>query len=114
MSGTSSCSRALLLLATLVSAVPAFAQDADKGRAIYVARCQACHGAEGRGDGPAARALPQKPRDMRRADFWREFDDAELAAIITAGRPGTVMRGFPMEPAQMKQLLAYLRTFQPR
>lgn len=114
MSWFPSCSRTLLAAAALLAATPSSAGDADKGRAIYVARCQACHGPDGSGNGPAARALPQKPRDMRQTDFWRDHDDRKLESIITAGRPGTAMRGFPMEAAQMKQLLAYLRTFQPR
>ena len=32
-----------------------------RGRVIYVDKCGVCHGAEGRGDGPAAAGLRLKP-----------------------------------------------------
>jgi mono/diheme cytochrome c family protein len=36
-----------------------------RGQQIHRARCAVCHGDEGRGDGPAAAALPLKPPDLR-------------------------------------------------
>jgi mono/diheme cytochrome c family protein len=36
-----------------------------RGREIYASRCAVCHGEDGRGDGPAAAALPLKPPDLR-------------------------------------------------
>ncbi len=36
-----------------------------EGQRLYVAHCGACHGATGRGDGPAAIALDVRPRDFR-------------------------------------------------
>jgi mono/diheme cytochrome c family protein len=105
----------LALVAWLVSSTdPAFAADATSGRSIYVAKCQACHGASGRGDGPAARALPKAPRSFATTDFWDGLTNEKLAASIASGKPGTAMRGFPMEPAQMNDLVAYLRDFQPK
>jgi mono/diheme cytochrome c family protein len=84
----------------------------DDGRAVYAAKCQACHGAEGRGDGPAARALPRKPRDFSSSEFWASTTDARVRAVITQGLPGSIMRGYPMPPAQLDALLAYLRSFE--
>jgi mono/diheme cytochrome c family protein len=40
------------------------AQYARHGRALYVQYCVACHGASGRGDGPAAAALKVPPPDL--------------------------------------------------
>jgi mono/diheme cytochrome c family protein len=96
------------LLTLLV--VPALA-GADEGRAIYVAKCQACHGVEGKGDGPAARALPKKPRDLSSPAFWSSNSDEQVRAAITNGLPGTIMREFPMPPAQLADLMAYLKAF---
>ncbi|MEJ2371542.1 MAG: cytochrome c, partial [Gemmatimonadales bacterium] len=40
------------------------AQDLENGEAIYRAWCLECHGAEGRGDGPAAERMLPRPRDF--------------------------------------------------
>jgi len=100
---------ALLLALTMAHAEP----SATEGRSTYVAKCQACHGPEGKGDGPAARALPKPPRDFSSAAFWKGLTDAKLKATISQGKPGTAMRGFAMNEAQLDSLVAYLRTLQP-
>jgi high-affinity iron transporter len=89
------------------------AADPEQGRATYVAKCQACHGPEGKGDGPAARALPKPPRDFTSAAFWKGQTDAKLGSTITQGKPGSAMRGFSMSEEQLASLVAYLRTLQP-
>lgn len=99
---------ALLFALTLAHADPA----AD-GRSTYVAKCQACHGPEGKGDGPASRALPKPPRDFTSAAFWKGQTDAKLQATISQGKPGSAMRGFTMSEPQLASLVAYLRTLQP-
>ena len=40
------------------------------GQALFAANCTACHGAEGRGNGPAAKSLPVPPADLTAAHFW--------------------------------------------
>ncbi|MCB9685969.1 MAG: cytochrome c [Alphaproteobacteria bacterium] len=96
--------------ATLLTATaPAFA-GAEEGRPIYVAKCQACHGASGKGDGPAARALPKPPRDFTSAEFWSSTTDDAVKTVVRQGLPGTIMRGFPMPDDQADNLLAYLRS----
>src|SRR5205807_9582760 len=37
------------------------AAEAPPGKALFAQYCAACHGAEGRGDGPSAASLPTKP-----------------------------------------------------
>lgn len=101
------------MLALLFSFTLAIAGPADDGRALYVAKCQACHGAEGKGDGPAARALPKPPRDFTSADFWNGQTDNKLRSTITQGKPGSAMRGFSMSEAQLSALVAYLHTLEP-
>lgn len=88
--------------------------SAEQGRALYLAKCVACHGPQGAGDGPAARALPRKPKDMTQASFWQGTTDQQLESVIRNGKPGSAMRAFPMKPQQMASLIAYLRTFDPR
>jgi hypothetical protein len=50
----------------------------------YAARCAACHGARGHGDGPAASSLRPPPRNFTDPAWARRTDD-ELAALIRDG-----------------------------
>ena len=58
-----------------------------RGREVYVDQCQACHGSEGRGDGPAARFLDPKPRDFKSGE-WVHAEDGTVEAIVTVIRGG--------------------------
>ena len=98
-----------ILLALLL---PTAHAGADEGRAIYVAKCQSCHGTDGRGDGPASRALPKRPRDMTDPAFWKEFSETQVRTTVSQGKPGSIMRGFPMPDDQLSDLLAYLKSLQ--
>ena len=99
-----------MLLSLLVLA--AHADDLEKGRSIYVARCQSCHGETGRGDGPAAKALPKAPKDFSTAEYWSSTKEAQVRMYITEGKPGTIMRGFPMPEEQLVTLVAYMQSLQ--
>lgn len=44
--------------------VPVSPASLAKGKAVYKAECASCHGDSGRGDGPKAGTLEQKPRDL--------------------------------------------------
>lgn len=65
-----------------------------KGAALYQAHCASCHGAEGRGDGPAGRGLEPPPNDFhdRERQFVRSLYG--LYNTITLGVNGTGMRAF--------------------
>jgi mono/diheme cytochrome c family protein len=106
------CFVALGIVGSLARVSPAEA-GTDEGKAIYVAKCQACHGSTGKGDGPASRALPKKPKDFTTAEYWKSATDESVKAVILQGMPGTIMRGFPMAPEQLTDLVAYLRSLAP-
>ena len=106
--------RMMLIAGGLLLSVSAWAADPDAGRSSYVARCQSCHGAAGAGDGPAARALPKPPRSFTTAEFWASMTDEKLVAVITNGKPGSAMRGFPLDETQRADLVAYLRSLEPK
>ena len=69
----------------------------DDGAAVYPDRCAACHGAEGRGDGPLAATLPVPPADLTAGHLWMH-DDGELFGWLTHGieapQGGLAMPGF--------------------
>lgn len=88
--------------------------DPVKGRGVHMANCMACHGREGAGDGPAARALRPAPRAWNTAEFWAEMTPERVRAAIRSGAPGTAMMGFPQltEP-DVVNLLAFMDTLRP-
>lgn len=63
---------------------PAAGEDPHLGLIEYEIACMPCHGIEGRGDGPLAAKLPNKPSDLTRitkANGGR-FPSNEIARII--------------------------------
>jgi len=91
----------------------------EQGRSIYVYRCSACHGPTGKGDGPSSDLLLRKhgvrPRDLTDARFARTKSDQELFAVISLGGGHTGRSVYmpasanDLTPAQIKDLVAYLR-----
>lgn len=75
--------------------------SADVIKGAYIQHCSACHGAEGRGDGPAAAQLYPRPRDFvtspfRFASTGGRTEDvlAALQRTIAVGVPRSGMPGF--------------------
>src|SRR2546429_869458 len=108
---------ALLLLA---GAAPAFAQDANAGKAVYERKCLLCHGEKGDGKGASAELLVPKPRDFTkglykiRSTANKTPSDQDLFRIITDGMPGTSMPSWAVLPDKDRHhLVAYLKTFAP-
>jgi mono/diheme cytochrome c family protein len=87
--------------------------DAAHGQQIYAQTCSPCHGASGKGDGPAAAALNPKPSDHTSATVMGARTDAKLAEIIKMG--GSVVGKPTMPPApqlsetDLRDVIAYLR-----
>jgi len=55
--------RALTLVAIILAGA-ASAQEADRGRDVYVSHCATCHGPTGHGNGPMADVLSVAPTDL--------------------------------------------------
>lgn len=56
-----------------------------KGKVLYDMYCVSCHGASGRGDGPAAAILSPRPRDHTNRAYMDTLTDEYLANIIRKG-----------------------------
>ena len=56
----------------------------ERGRELYRKHCVACHGTEGRGDGPMAERLTPKPTNLVRAAG--HHSDGEIAWKTETGR----------------------------
>ena len=64
--------------------------ESGKGRALYEKLCVACHGMQGKGDGPTGKVLVPPPADFTSAASKKK-PAAELQRIIEQGKPGTAM-----------------------
>jgi mono/diheme cytochrome c family protein len=75
-----------------------------RGRKVYEQTCMACHGPDGRGDGPQVKdpafknenGTPARPRDLTSGIFKGGGDPDRLYLRIRLGMPGTPM---PANPA---------------
>jgi mono/diheme cytochrome c family protein len=65
--------------------IPADDKSQDAGKQIYLANCLACHGAAGKGDGPAAIACNPRPHDLSDPKIAAQTD-GELFWKITNGK----------------------------
>jgi mono/diheme cytochrome c family protein len=61
------------------------AQARAEATDIFESRCVACHGPEGRGDGPAASNLNPRPRDFHNRKWQKSIDDATITRAIVYG-----------------------------
>ncbi len=64
--------------------VPAPYSNPTSGKAMYEAYCASCHGADARGEGPAAPALKTAPTNLTTLALKNggTFPDAHVAAVI--------------------------------
>jgi mono/diheme cytochrome c family protein len=86
--------------------------DATKGKTVFQQNCMICHGAKGRGDGPAASGLATRPANYseRHSSLERQLK------IITEG--GASEKLSPIMPAwgdtlseqEIKDVVTYVRT----
>lgn len=108
-------------LSTLSHYLQAPAGVAAEGRALFLHHCAACHGTEGKGNGPFAARLAMMqnkavPRNLTDAEYMGGLKDERIYATISLGG-GHFKKAVQMPawnlvltPAQMKNLVAYVRT----
>jgi len=85
--------------------------DPAKGKAIYEKNCMVCHGPQGKGDGPAGKALQPPAADLTSAASKKK-SEAELMQVVENGRTGTAMSPYKNQLSQteLNDLLAYVLT----
>lgn len=90
---------------------------AGKGAAIFTAQCSACHGPEGKGDGPGSRGLvdvwenPIVPADLAREHHKSGDAPGDLYRTIATGLNGTPMVGYAevLKPEEIWDLVAFIQ-----
>jgi high-affinity iron transporter len=77
-----------------VTTTPRQAPDLTRAQALFQAQCTACHGASGRGDGPAAKGMEPAPSNFHDAGRMQQRSIYGLYNTITLGVGGTPMQAF--------------------
>ena len=80
------------------------------GAAVFHTNCEACHGPQGRGDGPAGQSLNPPPGNLAR--LQDQADDDYLFWRIHDGKPGTAMVAWKgiLSDEQIWQVVSFIRT----
>jgi mono/diheme cytochrome c family protein len=99
--------RALALLAVVLMAAPLLADTA----ALWKQKCAPCHGENGTGETTMGKKLAV--RNLASAEVQKQ-SDAALLAIITKGKNKMPAYGGKIADADLKALLAHIRTFGPK
>ena len=116
------CSLACALGILTTTMLPARAQSSN-GKVIFDAKCVECHGASGKGDGPAATQLTPRPRDfttgkykIRTTESGTGPTDEDLIQSVRQGLYGTAMPGWEriLSDSDIRDVVAYIKSLAPR
>ena len=94
--------------ALLIISKPAFAAPAPD---LYQSKCTMCHGADGRGDTPAGKAV--KVHDFHSPAIVK-MSNAELIAITSAGKGKMPGYGGKLSGSEIESLVAHIRILQKK
>jgi cytochrome c5 len=93
----------------------------SEAKTIFATRCTTCHGAEGKGNGPAAITLTPKPRNYTDPAWQKSVTDDHIKEIIVKG--GQAVGKSPLmppnpdlenKPQVVEGLVAIVRSFGPK
>ncbi len=103
--------------------IPAPPQAANSGAPMapgqqkYEQFCAACHGADGKADGPGAVALNPRPRNFHDVAWQDKVDDAHIHKVIKEGGPSVGLSptmaawGASLTDAEIDEITKYVRSF---
>ncbi len=92
---------------------PLGADAAVEGANVFKINCEACHGPQGHGDGPAGVVLDPQPKNL--AILQATAGDDFLYWRINTGKDGTAMVAWKgvLTDEQIWQAVAFIRTLKP-
>ncbi len=105
----SGASPAPAVLARLASTELLLPTAALTGAEVFAQQCVACHGKEGKGNGPAASALNPRPADLTDQERMNSVNDEALFELIRDGKGTMPGFGSLLEPEELVAVRDYVR-----
>jgi high-affinity iron transporter len=99
--------RRQVITAYRLGVAPRQPPDLEVGARAYAAQCASCHGAQGRGDGPAAKGLDPAPADFHDHARMAQRSLYGLYNTITLGVAGTGMSSYRQLSEEQRWALAF-------
>ena len=96
-----------IIEAYAIQIAPKRLPDLARGAQLYQTHCSGCHGAAGRGDGPAVKGMEPSPTDFHDAARMRQRSAYGLYSTISLGVAGTPMASFGHLPEDDRWALAF-------
>ena len=94
---------------------PATPQSIQHGQQLFQQTCASCHGAQAKGDGPAAVALNPKPQDLTDDQWKHGGQPPQIFRTISNGVPGTGMVAWTSIPEKDRwDLVNYILSLQKK
>lgn len=113
----------IAMLCAASVAIASQSSPSPRGRAVFEARCVECHGAEGRGDGPAAAFLTPRPRDfttgkykIRSTETGSVPTDEDLIQSVRQGLYGSAMPAWDriLPDEDIRAVVEYVKSLSPQ
>ncbi len=82
------------LLLSLIEISPRQYPDMEKGKVMFLANCQSCHGKNGQADGPLSASFTPRPSDFQDSNLMGHVSPLQVFNTTRLGIEGTGMRSF--------------------
>ena len=98
-----------IVMAAILATFPSTLALGQAGAHTYKAKCMMCHSADGSGSSPAGKAMGAIPFS---SPALVKASDADLIAATTKGKGKMPAYSGKLTDAQIKDVVAYIRTLQ--
>ena len=100
----------LLMAAFQTNPFQGSADSVVRGQALWSVHCQACHGPDGEGNGPASAQLSVKPKDLTMIALAPVFPDGIVAFRISNGKNTMPAWKQAFTPEEIWDLVSFIRS----
>ena len=102
-----------MLASGLVQAGDIQSDPTSRGKILYEAHCQVCHGPGGKGDGPSSHALVPAAPDFTDPVVKEALTKSRITDVIANGKPKTQMEAWKdkLTADDTQEVMEYIQSF---